>query len=67
MDQFLKGASHLLKIFAIFPGLANVKDKWQNVQQKDNTKIKIEPKWTVDKFCNKKQDKPSDKNPLQKN
>ena len=30
IDQFLEGASHLLKNFAIFLGLAKVGDKWQD-------------------------------------
>ena len=28
IDQFLERASHLLRIFAIFPGLAKIGDKW---------------------------------------
>ena len=67
MDQFLEKANHLLRIFAIFLGLAKVKDKWQNIWWKNKTKVGIKPRWTVEEFCNKKQDKPLDKNLLWRN
>ena len=53
-----------MKIFAIFPGLAKVGDKWQDEWWKDKTKVRIKLKWTVNKFYNKKWDEPLDKNPL---
>jgi SNF2-related domain len=67
MDQFLEGAGRLLKIFAIFPGLAKVGDEWQDTWWKDKTKVGTKPRWTVDEFRNEKWDEPSDENPLWKN
>ena len=67
IDQFLKGAGRLLKIFTIFLGLAKVGDKWQDVWWKDKAKVGIKLRWIVDKFRSEKQDKPLDENLLWRN
>ena len=64
MDQFLERTGRLLRIFAIFLGLAKVGDEQQDMWWKNEIKVRTKPRWTVDEFYNKKQDKPLNKNPL---
>ncbi len=67
MDQFLERTGRLLRIFAIFLGLAKVGDEQQDMWWKNQTKVGTKPKWIIDEFCNKKWDELLDKNLLWRN